>query len=270
MRRLFSAALGAVVLVLPHAAQAQRPLAERIKAMGTKTVAFNARSRPETCGDGLTSYSDGLTSSQTRYFIGYDMISYGSWEGRTSGPCEKGPVRVTVRVVEGQLSWLHTYVGPLTTLGDTITDLGAVSTSDARTFLEPLVLASDGRASLESMMPFVMIDSLPRWSVFERVARDSSRMSKYRRRAADLMARGAAATVPAEPGVDEDIRSTRREAVYALARQQPTSDNIVTDLLTIATSNPHRDARVAALYQLGQGSDPRSVELFATMLRGKP
>src|SRR5207253_1271887 len=122
-------------------------------------------------------------------------------------------------------------------------------TADARAFLEPLALAADNRAALEATMPVVLIDSIPRWAILDRIARDSTHMSKYRRRAADLLARGAASTVPPEPGVDEDVRSTRREAVYALSRQQPRSDNIVTDLLAIAKSNPHRDARVAALYQ---------------------
>ena len=270
MRRILQAALGSVTLLFPFAMQAQRPLAERIRALGTRTIAFSARARAETCGDGLTSYSDGLTGSMTRYYDGYTIINHEPWEGRNIGPCEKGPVRVTVRVVEGQLSWLRVYVGPLVALGDTITDLGAVSTTEARAFLEPVVLAADGRAALEGMMPFVMIDSLPRWSVLERVARDSSHMSKYRRRAADLLARGAASTISAEPGVDEDVRSARREAVYALARQQPGTASIVTDMIAIASTNPHRDARVAALYQLGQSSDVRGIELFASMLRGKP
>ena len=58
--------------------------------------------------------------------------------------------------------------------------------------------------------------------------------------------------------------------MYALARQEQRSSDIVPDLLNIAKTNPHRDARVAALYQLGQMSDARAVDLFAQMLRGRP
>jgi HEAT repeat protein len=119
-------------------------------------------------------------------------------------------------------------------------------------------------------MPLVLIDSVPRWDILQRVARDSTRVTRYRRRAADLLARGAANTIAQEPNVDDDTRTTRREAVYAIARQQPRNADVIPDLLAIAKSNPHRDARVAALYQLGQMADARAVDLFTTMLRGQP
>jgi hypothetical protein len=267
MRRTVLPALG--LILLPFATRAQRPLAERIRAAGTMTVAFEARSRPEVCGDGTTSYNDGLSPQRARFYDGYTLVTHEPWDTHIP-PCEKGPVRVTVRVVDGKPSWLRVAAGPLATLGDTVTDLGAVSVTDARAFLEPLVTAADGRASLEAIMPVVLIDSVPRWDILQRVARDSTRVARCRRRAADLLARGAANTIAPEPNVDDDTRSTRREAVYALARQQPRTSDVIPDLLTIAKSNPHRDARVAALYQLGQMADARAVDLFTTMLRGQP
>jgi hypothetical protein len=267
MRRTLLPALG--LILLPFATRAQRPLAERIHSAGTKTISFEARSRPEVCGDGITSYNDGLSPQRTRVYDGYNLLTHEPWDTHIP-PCEKGPVRVTVRVVEGTPSWLRVAAGPLAAVGDTVTDLGSVSIADARAFLEPLALAADGRSSLEAIMPLVLIDSVPRWDILQRVARDSTRLTRYRRRAADLLARGAANTIAQEPNVDDDTRTTRREAVYAIARQQPRNSDVIPDLLTIAKSNPHRDARVAALYQLGQMADARAVDLFTTMLRGQP
>ena len=46
-------------------AGAQEHLAQRMHDVGTRTVAFSTRSRPEVCGDGSTSMSDGLGSGCT-------------------------------------------------------------------------------------------------------------------------------------------------------------------------------------------------------------
>jgi hypothetical protein len=57
--------------------------------------------------------------------------------------------------------------------------------------------------------------------------------------------------------------------VYAIARRHEKNDDPVPELLEIARTNAHRDARVAALYQLGQLTDVRAVDLFTTMLNGR-
>jgi hypothetical protein len=83
-----------------------------------------------------------------------------------------------------------------------------------------------------------------------------------------LLARAASLTLPAETGVDDVTRSIRREAVNSLVRQRQKPDDCIPELLDIARSNPHRDARVAALYQLGQTADLRAIDLFVSLLRG--
>ena len=244
-------------------------LADRIARAGTRTVAFETASRPEVCGDGATSYNDGLSGPRTRWYDGYMLLTHEPWDTHIP-PCEKGPVRVTVRVVDGTPSWLRTAAGPAQALGDTVTELGVVSSAEASAYLTRLALEGSGRAALEAMAPLMLIESVPRWEILERIARDSTRISRDRRRAADYLARGAAGTIAPEPNVDDDTRSARREAVSALARQEQRNTEVVPDLLRIAESNPHRDARVEALYQLGQLADPRGVALFERMLRGKP
>lgn len=265
MRR---AALTFVALLVPALLPAQRPLAERLRGMGTRTVAFSAASRPEVCGDGVRSYNDGMSGPTTRYYDGYTLLTHEPWDTRIA-PCERGPVRVTVRMVEGTPSWLRVAAGPLPVLGDTVVDLGAVSTADAAAFLRGLAREGEGRASTSALLPLVLIDSVARWDALVAAARDSTRPQSYRRRASDLLARAAASTIAPGASAEEEENSARREAVYALARKRDQSDDVVPLLLSIAAKNAHRDARVAALYQLGQTTDRRAIDLFAGLLSGR-
>ena len=255
--------------LLPGALLAQRPLAERIGGNQTRTLAFSARSRPEACGDGSTSYNDGLSGLRTRYYDGAMLLTHAPWDTHIP-PCEKGPVRVTLRLVEGVPSWIRVSVGPLAALGDTVTDIGSVSDAQAAAYLVQLMRNGTDRIATQALMPLVLLDSTPRWELLASAARDTTHLLRFRRRASDLLARAAAYTLGPEATTDDDDPSGRREAVYALARQREQNSDVVPELLDIAQRNPHRDARVAALYQLGQNGDPRALQLFTTMLRGRP
>jgi hypothetical protein len=258
--------LALALIVLPSLLAAQKPLAERLRVAGTRTVAFSARARPDACGDGITSFSDGLSGPRTRFYDGI-LLTHAPWDTHLA-PCEPGLMRVSVRMVEGVPSWLRLAVGPLPVLGDTVLDLGQVSTREAGEFLKAVAREGEGRAAVDALVPLLVLDSFPRWDILAVAARDSTRVLRYRRRASDLMARAASGTLPGE-SIDDDAAGIRREAVYALARKRETSDDPVPQLLDIARSNPHRDVRVAALYSLGQTGDPRAIELFASMLRGR-
>lgn len=253
--------------VAPSLLAAQQSLGERVRGAGTRTVAFSAAARPETCGDGLQTFSDGLGSSRSRFFEGM-VYSHGPWENRLAA-CDRGPVRITVRVVEGRPSWMRVAVGPLAALGDSVLNFGPVSTREAGEFLTTLARVGDGRASAEALLPIVVVDSLPRWDVLASVARDTTMPMRFRRRASDLLARAAAATLPGDPDAEDDAAGLRREAVYALARKKEKSEDPVPRLLEIARGNRYRDARVAAMYSLGQTGDSRGVELFRSMLAGR-
>lgn len=258
--------LALVLLGTPSLLAAQKPLAERLRAVGTRTVAFSARTRPDACGDGVASYSDGLSGPRTRFYHGV-LLTHAPWDTKVA-PCEPGPMRVSVRMVEGVPSWIRLAIGPLPVLGDTVLDLGVVSTREAGEFLQGVVRGGEGRAAVEALLPLVVLDSFPRWDVLAIAARDSTRVLRYRRRASGLMARAASGTLPGE-SIDDDAAGIRREAVYALARKRESSEDPVPQLLSIARTNAHRDARVAALYSLGQTGDARAIELFASMLRGR-
>ena len=253
-----------LALFTPSLLLAQTPLAERLRTAGTRTVAFSTRARPDACGDGRTSFSDGLSGPRTRFYDGI-LLTHAPWDTHLA-PCEPGQLRVSVRIVEGVPSWLRVAVGPLPVLGDTVLDLGTVPTREAGAWLQSLARTGEGRASTDALLPIVLVDSFPRWDVLTAAARDTTRLLRYRRRASDLLARAASGVLPGE-SVDDDAANYRREAVYALARRTEKSEDPVPQLLDIARTNAHRDARVAALYSLGQTGDPRAVELFASMLR---
>ncbi|MEP6999289.1 MAG: hypothetical protein ABI969_02340, partial [bacterium] len=59
-----------VILVVPALLLAQRSVGERLRAAGTRTVAFSAHPRPDVCGDGVSSFSDGLSGPRTRVYDG--------------------------------------------------------------------------------------------------------------------------------------------------------------------------------------------------------
>jgi hypothetical protein len=259
--------LPALVIGAARPAAAQRPLAERVRAVGTGTVAFTTRSRDGTCGDGRTSFNDGLSGPRSRVYDGM-LLTHAPWDTRIP-PCERGPLRVTIRVVDGVATAVRAAIGPVPATADSVTDLGTVSAADAAALLRDVVRSvASPRAATDAMMPLVLVDSAPRWEVLADAARDTTRLARYRRRASDLLARAAAATLGPVPDEEDESNDAgdRREAVNALARRANRDDDPVPALIAIARDNPHRDARVAALYQLGHTGDPRPVALFTRLL----
>ncbi|MFL5605795.1 MAG: HEAT repeat domain-containing protein, partial [Gemmatimonadaceae bacterium] len=213
------------------------------------------------CGDGATSMSDGLGSGRS-----FMYVEYSGGREWTPPPCVHGPMRVTVRVVEGQPSTLRVMAGPLPVLGDSVLDLGMVSTTDAGTYLRTLARRGDGRAAQQALLPMILVDSQPRWDVLADAARDSTKPQSYRRRASDLLARGAVSTLGTEAFADDGPASERRTAVRALAQRRTRDDDPVPQLLEIAQTNKHPDVRAAAIQQLAQYADPRAIAMMATML----
>ncbi len=104
----------------------------------------------------MSSFSDGLSGPRTRVYDGM-LLTHGPWDNRIP-PCERGPMRVTMRVVERTPSSLRTVVAPVATPADSVTDLGLVSTTDAGAYLTWLARHGDGRVSESAMLPLVLLD----------------------------------------------------------------------------------------------------------------
>ena len=254
-----------VLALVPLAVGAQTPLGDRIAETRNGTVVFSANTRANVCGDGKTSFSDGLSGPRTRFYDGM-LLTHGPWDNRVP-PCDHGPMRITVRMVEGTPSTVRSVVAPSAAVPDSVRDLGLVSTAEAGRYLTWLARQGDGRVAEAAMLPLVMLDSTDRWSILADAARDTTRLLRYRRRASDILARAAAATLGLGDLDEDDESIQRREAVNALARRDTKEDDPVPRLLEIARTNTHRDVRRAALYQLGQFSDTRAVAYFVELLR---
>jgi hypothetical protein len=244
------------------AASAQSSLATRVRTAGTRTIVLTTRARPEVCGDGLTYLRDGLTSGSSVEIYG----RYRQSEGWTPPPCVHGPLRVTLRAVDGVPSRVEASAGPPTPLPDTVLDLGSVAAADASEYLRDLARSGRGRVSEQALFPLLLVDSAPRWDMLVAAARDSTRMQRYRQRASSLLARGAASTLGAAAWADDPAADQRRAAVSALATRRSRDPDPVPDLIEIARTNPHADARAAAIRQLGETADRRAIDLFASML----
>lgn len=252
------------LIVLAWLASAARAgaqsLAERIRTEGTRTVAFSARARPEVCGDGATYVSDGLGGRSTMYI---DLSDGRGWQ---PAPCTHGSVRVSVRVVDGLPARLRVTAGSLPVLGDSVLDLGDVGTAQASAYLRELARTSDGRVAEQALYPLVLVDSVPRWEILAAAARDSTRLLRYRRRASDLLARGAVGTLGSAAYADDDAAGERRAAIGALANRRDRDEDLIPQLLDIARTNRHADVRAEAIRRLGQTADARAVGLMAGML----
>lgn len=250
--------------LVPIAVGAQTPLAARITGTRNGTVTFSANTRANVCGDGKTSFSDGLSGPRTRFYDGM-LLTHGPWDNRVPA-CDHGPMRITIRVVDGSVSSLRTVVAPPAGVPDSVRDLGVQSTADAGAYLAWLARHGDGRVAESAMLPLVMLDSTPRWSILAEAAADTTRLLRYRRRASDILARAAAGTLGTNDLDEDDESMQRREAVNALARRDVKEDDPIPRLIEIARTNKHADTRRAALYQLGQTSDPRAIRYFVELL----
>lgn len=261
MRRCLAVAL------IPVALGAQAPLADRVASTRNGTVAFSANTRADVCGDGKSSFSDGLSGPRTRFYDGM-LLTHGPWDSRVP-PCDHGPMRITIRMVDGIPSTVRAVVAPSAPPPDSVRDLGFVSTAEAGRYLTVVARQGDGRVSESAMLPLVMLDSTARWSILADAALDTTRRLRYRRRASDILARAAAGTLGLGDLDEDDESIQRREAVNALARRDTKEDDPVPRLLEIARTNSHRDVRRAALYQLGQLTDARAVAYFVELLRSR-
>jgi len=259
--------LALVPALAPIAVGAQGPLADRVASVRNGTVAFSANSRANVCGDGKTSFSDGLSGPRTRFYDGM-LLTHGPWDNRVP-PCDHGPMRITIRMVEGGPSSLRTVVASAAAVPDSVRDLGLVSDADAAKYLTWLARRGEGRVAESAMLPLVMLDSTARWSILGDAALDTTRLLRYRRRASDILARAAAGTLGVDDLDEDDDSIQRREAVNALARRDDKTDDPVPRLLEIARTNSHRDVRRAALYQLGQTADARAIAYMLELLRSK-
>jgi hypothetical protein len=244
---------GLVVALLPQALSAQS-LAERVRQAPDGRIRLSFAAREGVCGSGPNSITITDADHDTE------------WEP----DCERGPVRVSLRVQGGRVAEAETYVGgrwrPAT---GRVTDLGLVPSREAADVLLALAVQAGDEDGGELVTAATLADSAVVWPQLLSIARDTRVGEETRRQsvfwlgqaAGEAAVRGLDSIV--ERGRDEDLE-IRKHAVFALS-QRPAEEGVPV-LIRIARTNQSPELRQTALFWLGQSEDPRAISLFEELL----
>jgi hypothetical protein len=230
-------------------------------ADGDVRMSFTAR--PDVCGEGRSI----TTNGHNRTVWSSGSSSDVEWDE----DCEHGPVRVVLRLHDHSPVALHAYVGgrwrERGAQGSGVTDLGAVSATEAAAYLVRLARTLPSTPGSDAIFPATLADSATIWPALAAIARDSSSPSRTRKQAVFWLGQAAGDATASldslaqDHRVDEDVRE---QAVFALS-QRP-HDEGVPALIRIAKANTDPDLRRKALFWLGQSGDPRAIDLFEQIL----
>ena len=244
-----------LLLALAGAPLQAQTLAERVRQAPEGTVRLSFAAREGVCGSGSRSIT----------------ISDRDWNDEWVSDCERGPVRVTMRMRSGRVEQAETYVGGRWRASSGgVTDLGLVPAREAADLLLALARAARDDDGGELVTAATLADSAVVWPRLLEMARDTRLGEETRRQAVFWV--GQAAGDAAVRGLDSlvgDERSdsdleVRKHAVFALS-QRP-ADEGVPVLIRIARTNRHPELRRMALFWLGQSEDPRALSLFEELL----
>jgi hypothetical protein len=234
-------------------------LSQRVTSSdGVVHVVFPARAG--VCGDGVAYI--GNVFGRSSYFSGNTVTNgaYGSWERR---PCEHGPVSIAATVVNGEVTRIRPYVGPLPRVEGRLLEASA---GDATAWLNDLIMKAPVRLAEEAMFPLVITEGVDPWPFLLRVARDENRPLQVRRGALHWLGTGVADKLGlSNDDADTDDDEMRKQAVFVLS-QRPKSES-VPELMSLARSAKYPSVRRQAIFWLGQTGDMRAADTFAELLK---
>ena len=267
IERIQSALLGALLVASPAGAQS---VVQRITSAPDGEVRIAFAARDGICGDGRTFIRDKSRGEG-------DFISYNSDDSHWSGhskewrrrACIDGPVRVALRVRDGTVRSVRTYVGGdwPSPLGAT-TDLGTIAAHQAAEALFALARDPKHTGSDDLIFPPTLADSVTTWPTLISIARDDRAPRRSRSSAVFWLSQqaGDAATKGLTDIVDDDSedREIREQAVFGLS--QLPKDQGVPILMHAAKTNRDPQVRRKALFWLGQSDDPRVLGFLEEIL----
>jgi hypothetical protein len=247
-----------VAIIGAASAQAQS-LAKRVtQSDGTVQVVYP--SRPGACGDGATYITNVL--GDDRYFANGNITSgRGYWR---EAPCVAGPARVAATVMDGEVTRLRAYVGPVPQ-SDARTITAGVG--DVRAWLEQLITTGSGRVAQQAALPLILADSTDPWPTLLGVARNDQRPLAVRREALGWVARGVNHHLGLQDAIPEtDDDEMKKQAVFILSQRVKRDGSA--ELMDLARNAKRPIVRRDAIFWLGQTGDPREVaDLFANLLK---
>jgi len=252
MRACWCTGLLFALLPLPLGAQS---LPEQLRRAPDGTVRLSFASRAGVCGSGPHSIT---------------ILDHDGDDSEWEGTCERGPVRVSMKVKGGHVQDSETHVGGRWRSGTgRVTDLGLVPSREAADALLALAVEASGDGGGELITAATLADSAVVWPQLLQIARNARLNEETRRQSVFWLgqAAGEAATRGldsiVEQGDDADLE-VRKHAVFALS-QRPVEEGVPA-LIRIARTNRHPELRKTALFWLGQSEDPRAVSLFEELL----
>lgn len=241
-------AFSSLLIVSPLGAQ----LARRVDG-ASGNVEFTFAGRPGVCGDGHS-------------FLRVDGDFWmGSFNDNVRSMCEAGPVRVVIVRVDREPIRIESYVGPVS--HDSLaSSLGAVSASEAATYLMQLANTADGRVARDALTAAALADSAHITRPLLAIARDQTKSRELRRTALSWAVRPR--SNPALP-VDEGIKVLMAIATdgneQQTMRQQATSQLVrfergegIPSLITLAQRDADPWLARQALEALNRTGDPRA------------
>jgi hypothetical protein len=239
---------GVAAFSLPLGAQ---DLAKRITASdGIVNVVYP--SRPPACGDGRGSIQNIFGTNQSYSYDG---------DGRLRA-CVHGPARVAATVIDGEVTRLRLYIGPLES-----TDLRTltVSAAEAVDWLSGIASRGSPRVASDAIVPLVVADAPDPWPFLLTLARDDNRARGIRQTALQWLSFGTTDHLGlSDRSQRTDDDEMREQAVFVLS-QRPKSES-VPELIDIARTAKNAAARRSAIFWLSQSGDRRAADLYAELL----
>ncbi|MGH7618972.1 MAG: HEAT repeat domain-containing protein [Gemmatimonadaceae bacterium] len=235
-------------------------LAKRVTASdGIVNVIYPSRS--SACGDGRSFIQNVL--GDIRYDSG--DATWASRNGANVVNCVHGPARVAATVIDGEVTRLRLYVGPVRDLPADARSI-TVTAAEAADWLGGLVSRGQSRVASSAILPLVTADAPDPWPLLLRVARDDGRPRDVRKSSLTWLSFGVTnhlglSNVDERGSDDDDLRS---QAVFVLS-QRPKSES-VPELIDLAKTAKHPAARKAAIFWLGQSGDLRAADVYAELL----
>lgn len=218
-------------------------------------------SRPNACGDGRGSIQNVL--GENRFYSG-DAVWTSRNESQRSA-CIHGPARVAATVLDGEVTRLRLYVGPVPDASPDVRTI-SVSATEAVQWLTGIAARGTSRVASNAILPMVVADAPDPWPVLLRIARDDTRPRDVRQSTLQWLSYGVnqhLGIADADAGGSDDDEM-RKQAVFVLS-QRPKTES-VPELMDLARNAKHPAARKEAIFWLSQSGDMRVADLYAELL----
>jgi len=216
-------------------------------------VEFTFAGRPGVCGDG-------------RSFLRVDGDFWmGSFNDNVRSMCDPGPVRVVIVRVDREPIRIESFVGPVA--HDSLTSsLGAVSATEAATYLMQLANSAEGRVARDALTAAALADSAQITRQLLAIARDQSKSRELRRSALSWAVRPRSdPALPIDEGVkvlmaiatdENELQSMRQQATSQLVRFERGEG--IPSLIALAQRDADPWLARQALQALNRTGDPRA------------